>query len=131
MTPGVQVMAGLAAQAKLEGWRTLLVSTDKDLWQVNVCRVHRLRTTTSPCCCGPVVVEYHSGLLTAHTSRMCICLPDLSRCCPAYFRLLMMLVVWLCCCPVRLAPNQAARRSLTGWLMRHGSGKYSGWTHTW
>jgi hypothetical protein len=30
----VQVMAGLAAQAKAAGWRTLLVSTDKDLWQV-------------------------------------------------------------------------------------------------
>jgi hypothetical protein len=30
----VQVMAGLAVQAKGSGWRTLLVSADKDLWQV-------------------------------------------------------------------------------------------------
>lgn len=30
----VQVMAGLAAQAKQSGYQTLLISTDKDLWQV-------------------------------------------------------------------------------------------------
>lgn len=29
-----QVIAGLAAQAKQAGWRTLLVSNDRDLWQV-------------------------------------------------------------------------------------------------
>lgn len=30
----LQVMAGLAVQARQCGWRTLLLSTDKDLWQV-------------------------------------------------------------------------------------------------
>lgn len=30
----MQVMAGLAAQAKQAGYQTLLISTDKDLWQV-------------------------------------------------------------------------------------------------
>jgi 5'-3' exonuclease len=30
----LQVMAGLAAQAKQAGYQTLLISTDKDLWQV-------------------------------------------------------------------------------------------------